>query len=236
MQLAAPIAALSPSDSPDHSNQSDNVRVLLMEHDPISRHVIGQTLKQSSHIHSITESENCGAVGEHKLRAIDVVLISCSHKIQCLNADQLRQVLQGGPRVMSLREEWTRPMVEKAIASGVSGFFVKGPQLAGLPAAILAVSKGQAVFAPGIMEAFSGLTPHSRQSQTARVTERMGVRQPLTPREYEVLRLLGQGMSTTEAAASLSVTTATVKSHVSHSLAKLGARNRLEAVLMIGQS
>jgi DNA-binding NarL/FixJ family response regulator len=58
-------------------------------------------------------------------------------------------------------------------------------------------------------------------------------RTPLTEREYEVLNLLAEGMSTAEAATELRVSPATVKSHVSHALPKLGARNRVEAVLMI---
>jgi DNA-binding CsgD family transcriptional regulator len=62
------------------------------------------------------------------------------------------------------------------------------------------------------------------------------VQQPnagLTDREHEVLSLLADGMSTVEAARSLGVSPATIKSHVSHALPKLGARNRLEAVLLI---
>jgi DNA-binding NarL/FixJ family response regulator len=55
----------------------------------------------------------------------------------------------------------------------------------------------------------------------------------LTKREREVLDLLADGKSTAEAAEVLMLSAATVKSHVSHALSKLGVRNRLEAVLLM---
>lgn len=58
----------------------------------------------------------------------------------------------------------------------------------------------------------------------------------LSDREYEVLLLLARGVTTAEAAATLNVTRATIKSHVSHALTKLGVRSRLEAVLVVHQS
>jgi two-component system, NarL family, nitrate/nitrite response regulator NarL len=236
MQLASPISAPKLALSSSESVPQDGVRVLLMEHDPISMHVIGQTLRSSRHIHSTIESENCGDISDQNLGASDVVLISCSHKVQCLAADRLAQVLKSGRRVMSLRAEWDRQLIEKAITSGVSGFLVKGPRLSGLPAAVLAVSKGQAVFAPEIIENCSRLRSISRSHSSIRPDARHSLRRPLTAREREVLQLLGQGLSTREAAAALHVSTATIKSHVSHSLTKLGARNRLEAVLLMDQA
>jgi DNA-binding NarL/FixJ family response regulator len=62
-----------------------------------------------------------------------------------------------------------------------------------------------------------------------RTPDRLGA---LTSREREVLGLLAGGMTTAEAAAALTISPTTVKSHVSHSLPKLGVRNRMEAVLL----
>ena len=59
---------------------------------------------------------------------------------------------------------------------------------------------------------------------------------PLTPREVEVLDLVAQGASNTEIAAALFISLGTVKSHLSHILAKLGARNRTEAVVRAGKA
>jgi len=78
------------------------------------------------------------------------------------------------------------------------------------------------------------VTAHLMRTTTGEHSgERPAFLRKLTSREHEVLNLLAKGMTTTEAALFLGVSATTIKSHVSHALPKLNARNRIEAVLRI---
>lgn len=90
-----------------------------------------------------------------------------------------------------------------------------------LATAVRAVAAGQVVLSPELAPLWT------RAEAPPRPTAH------LTIREHEVFALLADGLTSSEVAASLAVSVATVKSHVSHVLSKLGARNRLEAVLLM---
>jgi RNA polymerase sigma factor (sigma-70 family) len=118
--------------------------------------------------------------------------------------------------------------VYAALSAGASGFLLKDVTPEHLVAAVQMVRAGDALLAPAI---------------TRRLVERFGRRDAdsaaihrdlstLTPRELEVLRLLAQGLSNAELAARLHLSEATVKTHVARILAKLGLRDRVQAVIV----
>jgi DNA-binding NarL/FixJ family response regulator len=90
------------------------------------------------------------------------------------------------------------------------------------------VRSGDALLAPAItrrlVERFAG-----RSAETAKIHRDLST---LTPRELEVLRLLARGLSNAELAADLHLSEATVKTHVARILAKLGLRDRVQAVVV----
>lgn len=118
-----------------------------------------------------------------------------------------------------------------ALQAGASGFLLKDAGPAELLTAIRAVHGGDAVVAPSatkrLLERFLPALPDvpvHHQPLTEKLDE-------LTAREREVLALVGQGLSNTEIASTLFVSEATVKTHVSHILAKLGLRDRVHMVV-----
>ncbi|MGN7189400.1 response regulator [Microbacterium enclense] len=119
-----------------------------------------------------------------------------------------------------------------ALAAGASGFLLKNAGPEELVAAVRVVGAGDALLAPEVtrrvIERFAGHGP----AAVASVTPPLPVAEPLTERESEVLRLVAEALSNAEIAARLFIGEATVKTHVSNVLQKLGARDRVQAVVL----
>lgn len=118
------------------------------------------------------------------------------------------------------------------LRAGASGFLLKDTRPAELIEAIRTVASGEAVVSPRItrrmLEMFAGQLP-SGATASGQVDPRIA---SLTPRETEILRLVARGMSNAEIAAELVVSATTVKTHVGSVLAKLGVRDRVQAVVV----
>jgi len=143
-----------------------------------------------------------------------------------------RQILASRPgqdiRIIILTTFDLDQYVYAALAAGASGFLLKDVSPEHLIAAIRLVRTGDALLAPSI---------------TRRLVERFAGQQPvptgvsadlsaLTPREMEVLGLIARGLSNAELAVALTVSEATVKTHVARILTKLQLRDRVQAVVL----
>jgi DNA-binding NarL/FixJ family response regulator len=138
----------------------------------------------------------------------------------------------GGCRIIILTTFDLDQYVYAALTAGASGFLLKDTSPEQLVAAIKTVRSGDALLAPTI---------------TRRLIERFAAPQPyqfilhaalsgLTARELQVLRLLARGLSNAELATELTVSTATVKTHVASILAKLQLRDRVQAIVLAYQT
>ena len=118
--------------------------------------------------------------------------------------------------------------VYEALRAGASGFLLKDSPRHDLIAAIRAAAAGDALLAPSVtrrlIEAFARRPPETTPSPSRLAS--------LTARERDVLLLLARGRSNAEIATALFVSEATVKTHVGNVLAKLGLRNRVQAVIL----
>jgi len=118
--------------------------------------------------------------------------------------------------------------------AGASGFLFKDTQPDDLAAAIRTVAAGDAVLAPAptrrLIRRFAAQQPEHTEQPSSRRTEQ--IRRALTGREQDVFALIAAGMSSSEIAARLHLSTATVKIHVGRLLAKVGLRDRLQAVVL----
>jgi DNA-binding NarL/FixJ family response regulator len=117
--------------------------------------------------------------------------------------------------------------VYEAITAGASGFLLKDVSPEQLVAAVRLVRSGDALLAPSITRRLvERFAPAAGSSAARRELS------DLTPRELEVLRWLARGLSNAELAAELTLSEATVKTHVARILAKLGLRDRVQAVVL----
>jgi DNA-binding NarL/FixJ family response regulator len=131
------------------------------------------------------------------------------------------------PRVLMLTTFDLDEYVYEALRAGASGFLLKDATTAELIHAVQVVAAGDALLAPSVTRRLIAdfiREPHSQ----ARAPDALDV---LTSRETEVLRLIGQGMSNAEISDALSIAGETTKTHVKRVLAKLGLRDRAQAVV-----
>jgi DNA-binding NarL/FixJ family response regulator len=116
-----------------------------------------------------------------------------------------------------------------ALEAGARGYLTKDAGIAEISRAIQAAAAHQALLDPAVQ---SRLLAAATASTAATATPAPAAKLPdeLTQREAEVLRLIARGLSNAEIAAALVVSEATVKSHINHLFAKIGARDRAQAV------
>lgn len=173
------------------------------------------------------------ALAEARRLRPDVVLMD----IRMPDVDGLqatRRILQHLPdcRVIMLTTFDLDRYVYDALAAGASGFLLKDVTPAHLANAIRLVSTGDALLAPSITRrlvenfASGGREPHPHAPAISHDLA------ALTRRELEVLTLMGRGLSNSELADTLTLSEATVKTHVARIFAKLNLRDRAQAVVL----
>jgi DNA-binding NarL/FixJ family response regulator len=154
-----------------------------------------------------------------------------------------------GPRIIILTTFDLDQYVYAALAAGASGFLLKDVTPEHLVGAVKLVRTGDALLAPSItrrlVERFAPRGASTAPGRPGSAGAAVGPRRQgltgydtsmLTPRELEVLGLIARGMSNAEIAATLTLSDATVKTHVTRILTKLGLRDRVQAVVLAYES
>jgi DNA-binding NarL/FixJ family response regulator len=207
----------------------DPVRVLLVDDDDLMRAGLRSVLSSDDGIEVAGEAGDGGeALDRVRETQPHVVLMD----IRMPGVDGIsatREVLAGAPdvKVVVLTTFEDDDYIFDALSAGASGFLLKRTKPEELISAIHAVADGDSLLSPSV---------------TRRVIDRMATQpvaglsgarlEKLTPREREVLELIGRGLSNREIAESFVIEESTVKTHVKRILTKLELRDRVQAVIL----
>jgi len=205
------------------------IRTLLVEDETLVRQGIRKLLELDPRIEIAAEA----ADGEEALRRIaevqpDVVLLDVRMpKLDGLGVLRALRDRPGAPPCLVLTTFDDRALALEAIREGARGYLRKDVTLVELVTAVETLAAGGTHLQPALTAALlEGARAHPLPSAPAPVLV-----EPLTPRETEVLRLMAAAYTNREIAEALGTAEGTVKIHVSNVLAKLGARDRTQAVL-----
>ncbi|MEU1944635.1 response regulator transcription factor [Streptomyces sp. NPDC020125] len=138
------------------------------------------------------------------------------------------------PKVLMLTTFDVDDYVYEALRAGASGFLLKDAPPTDLISAVRVVAAGEALLAPSVTRRL--IADFARQRPAPRRDGPSARRSGLTPRETEVLELIARGLSNQEIAESLVLAEQTVKTHIGRVLAKLGLRDRAQAVIFAYES
>ena len=214
-------------------------RVLLCDDQPLVRAGFAMLLRAEPDIEVVGEvGDGASAVEEVRRLRPDVVLMDV--RMPGMDGvEATRQILAGSdepdggpPKVLILTTYHVSEAVYAALRAGASGFLLKDAAPDELVAAIRALADDESWLDPAVAHELIAEFAARPEPLTARPEEI----ERLTPREHEVLVLVAHGLSNMEIATRLVVGEATVKSHVSRIIVKLGLRDRVQAAVVAYQS
>ncbi len=204
------------------------VRLLVADDQPLVRAGIRRVIEADPTLKVVGEAgDGHEAVALARALRPDVVLMDIRMPILD-GIEATARLVEGGTsaRIVVLTTFGLDEYVLGALRAGASGFVLKEAPPEEILEAIHIVAKGDALIAPAVTRAV--IEELGRRPVRAELAVRLD---ELTPREREVLGLLARGLSNAEIAAELVVGEGTVKSHVARVLAKLGVRDRVQAVV-----
>jgi DNA-binding NarL/FixJ family response regulator len=205
------------------------IRIVLVDDQELVRAGFRMVLDAQPDMQVVGEAgDGLGAIDLARRLHADVMVMD-ARMPRLDGVEATRRIRQAGdlPRVLMLTTFDLDEYAFAALKAGASGFLLKDVPPAELLFAIRAVHSGDSVVAPSttrrLIDQFAGLLPGG-EANPNELAE-------LTDREREVLTLVAQGLSNAEIAQRLFVSEATVKTHVGRVLAKLGLRDRVQAVV-----
>ncbi|MEW2074860.1 response regulator [Streptomyces sp. NPDC012403] len=212
------------------------VTVLLVDDEPLVRAGLRAVLEAQPDIEVVGEAAD-GAAVIPLVRRLRPDVVAMDVRMPLLDGIEATRALlrsvDAPPKILVVTTFENDEYVYGALRAGADGFLLKRARPAEIVHAVRLVAEGESLLFPASVRRLAAEYADGDGNRAARdVLERAR----LTGREEEVLRLMARGLTNAEIAARLVVGTETVKSHVSAVLAKLGARDRTQAVIAAYES
>jgi DNA-binding NarL/FixJ family response regulator len=203
------------------------LRVVIADDQPMMRAGFKAVLEATGNIQVVAEAANGEeAVAAAREHAPDVVLMDI--RMPGMDGIEATRRLPSRQRVLILTTFGLDEYIIDALRAGASGFLLKDAPTQEVVQAVRAVAAGDAVLAPAVTRQ---LLDQVARRLPAAVSHTPDALARLTDREQQVLRMLAAGLSNAEICEALVLSEATVKTHVSNLLGKLGLRDRVQAVI-----
>jgi DNA-binding NarL/FixJ family response regulator len=213
-----------------------SVTVLLVDDEPLVRAGLRVVLEAQPDIEVVGEAAD-GAAVIPLVRQLRPDVVAMDVRMPLMDGiEATRAVLrtvEAPPKILVVTTFENDEYVYEALRAGADGFLLKRARPAEIVHAVRLVAEGESLLFPASVRELAATHGENGGNPAARAALE---RAALTEREAEVLRLMTRGLSNAEIARRLVVGAETVKSHVSSVLAKLGARDRTQAVIMAYES
>lgn len=209
------------------------IKVLLVDDDALVRAGLRIILSSADDLEVVGEvDDGAGAVAAVREHRPDVVLMDIRMaEMDGITATAVLRRLVPPPQVIVLTTFHADEQVLSALRAGASGFLVKDTPPAQIINAVRVVASGDAIVSPSVTRTLLSHFGDGRANARHRsAADRLGV---LTDREREVAVAVGAGLSNAEIAASLFLSEATVKAHVSRLFTKLAVTNRVQIAIVV---
>ena len=209
-------------------------RVLLVDDQELLREGLAMMLDAQPDIDVVGQA-NDGAAGVAAARRLEPDVIMMDVRMPNMDGVEATRVIVAahppgqGPRVIVLTTFDLDEYVVAALQAGASGFLLKDSTAADIVSAVRAVAAGNALLAPTVTRRL--IDRFVARGEVANLAPPPGLDE-LTQREREVMGLVVEGLSNPEIGARLYLSEATIKTHVSRILMKLGVRDRVQLVIL----
>jgi DNA-binding NarL/FixJ family response regulator len=202
------------------------LRILIADDQPLMRAGFRTVLERTGEMEVVAEAED-GAQAVALARRLHPDVILMDIRMPELDGIEATRRLPAH-KVLILTTFGLDEYIVEALRAGASGFVTKDVRPEELVRAVRAVAAGDALLTPAVTRQLLDQVARRLPAVLVASDERLS---ELTEREREVLGLVAQGLTNAEIAAALVVGEATVKTHVSSLLAKLGLRDRVQAAI-----
>ncbi len=212
------------------------LRVLVVDDDPMIRTYCGQILSAAGDIEVVGEASD----GDEVVAAVhahhpDVVVMDLTmRRMGGVAATAELHALPHPPRVLAVTAFDTPALILAAVDAGVDGFLAKDATGAEIVAAVRSVAAGDGAFSGRAQRIILERIRADRSGPSQQ--EARAMLAPLTDKELEVARAVGDGLTNAQIAARAYVSEATVKTHLGRALAKVGLTNRTQLAIVVDRA